>query len=102
MLRYNGDPLAPYEWKRLPSMDGAAAGRGYVSLGSEMIWRGHDGLQITDGVSVQIVWSTLPIDYQTFAGSGAHIAAITYTTQEALLGDTVGALEGKGLKVHLV
>ena len=53
VLRYNGDPRAPYEWERLPAIEGATGRAGWVSLGTELMWRGNDGLKITDGVSVQ-------------------------------------------------
>jgi len=56
-LRYSGDPFAPFEWDRIPSMDGAAARMGVVSLGKQAIWRGKHSMQISDGVSA------IPFDF---------------------------------------
>lgn len=53
MLRYSGDPNAPYEWSEIPSIDGAVARFGFIPLGEYVVFRGTDGLMATDGVSVQ-------------------------------------------------
>lgn len=53
VLRYNGDPNAPYEWQRIPSIDGAVARMGFISFGEYVVFRGTDALMVTDGVSTQ-------------------------------------------------
>lgn len=59
LLRYTGDPIAPYEWARVPSTDGAVAKSAFVEFAEEVVTRGQTGIVSIDGLGES------PIDLAT-------------------------------------
>jgi hypothetical protein len=60
-LRYTGvDQYSAYVWEQLPAVEGTASPRGNVPLGDVMLYRGHEGINVTDANGVQAADLEIP------------------------------------------
>jgi hypothetical protein len=57
-----GSPYEAFKWVHLPAVEGTASRQGVVSLGGALLYRGHEGIKVTDGMSVLAADRELP-DY---------------------------------------
>ena len=91
-LAYQGDPIAPWTWQRIPSSDGAVALKGLIELEEEVFGRGRTGLISSDGVGVTPVdlqvpdisldWSSSAAKYtQAFHSREGRRVLVTYADQ---------------------
>lgn len=60
LLQYTGDPLLPYEWKRVPMAEGAVAKKASVALSEQVVTRGQTGIVAVDGVGEQPLDTDVP------------------------------------------
>ncbi len=100
-----GSPYEAFRWTRLPAVEGTASPRGLVSLGSIVLYRGHEGIKFTDAIGVNAAdleipdevlgWNVEAEDYSFGVYvPGEHEALITYADS----GDTYA---DRALVAHL-
>jgi hypothetical protein len=66
-LRYTGGtPYDAFVWEQLPAVEGTASPMGHVSLGDALLYRGHEGINLTDAHGVQAADLEIPDEVLTW------------------------------------
>jgi len=63
---HEADPFNAYRWEQLPAVEGTASPMGHVSLGDALLYRGHEGINLTDARGVQAADLEIPDEVLTW------------------------------------
>lgn len=87
-LRYvTPDPFNAFEWERIDTTEGTTSPMGHVSLGKALLYRGQDGIKLTDAREVIAADVAIPDKVLTWNAGSAKYSTGVYipSTHEAMI-----------------